>query len=138
MIALSIWLLITVIFRVHVILVLKPVNQESIALHLRRLARARAALNSAAANDWNYPMPVPEFPFAGWVELLPDGRVRVADQTFSLKESCKVVARDTRNLPRAGVICEGSGVRISSHGQVFLARFQATHWIVELIEPNSP
>ena len=111
------------------------VAKELDDLFLRRVARMRAALAPSSDHNWNTP-PIRSYPFETWVQLTDRG-ITVSGQTFQATEPFQVLAKDDRHICRAAVRCDGrGGVRITSHGQEFYARYQDRRWTVERI-PNS-
>jgi hypothetical protein len=70
--------------------------------------------------------------FARWIQLLPNGEVRLAGKAFHAKESFQAVARDDTNIERA--VVKGNGddrLYIVSHGVSYQAIWTGAEWRVQ-------
>ena len=99
------------------------------------MERVRLALASASTGrEWTPPVTKANYPFAAWVELMPDGFVKAAGQSFPSARPFDVVANDERHIPRAQVSGNGKGdVQITSHGQSFNCRFRENKWDIHQV-----
>ena len=71
-------------------------------------------------------------PFARWVQLLPNGDVRVADCLFQSKQAFQAVARDEKNTERAVVSGNGDGrLGIVCYGVSYQALWTGNEWLVQ-------
>lgn len=115
-----------------------PVVKRLQQLHKERVKLVREALDSESGMEWSVSPVSIKYPFDAWVQLTPAG-VLVAGQTFSPDANFTVVARDTRNLPRAAVSGNGQGmVTIQSHGQTYQAKMVSGNWEIQLTGVHEP
>lgn len=113
-------------------------TQELMELNSQRAQRAEEALAVGAPLNLGEASGEPIYPFSGWLNLSPDGKeVIIAGQHFSLHETFEATATDENNIPRARALCKGNGeILISSHGQLFVARFLNQAWEVKPISSS--
>lgn len=117
------------VFGVQQLVIIPRLRRELIELNARRAQRVLQALASSTESAWQQPAASPGYPFTGWIDLLPDGSVRVAGQILRPTNAFSITARDDNHIPRATATADGSGtVVIQSHGQAFVARYQAGAW----------
>jgi hypothetical protein len=133
----------TVVILIRRFIIIPKFRKDFLALHTRRVARARLALAGDADNgddaDSGPSLTVHAHAFSGWVDLGQDGAVTIAGQSFRPNEVFEVIARDANNLPRAKAVGNGKGeVLIASHGQTFRAIFTGAEWDVQLLESDQP
>ena len=103
-------------------------------LHSRRVQRVRQALASSTNSGWTDQSSTAAYPFSGWVDLMPNGMLKIAGEAFSPHQVFQVAARDESNIPRARVSCKGTGeIFIFSHGQAFRAEFRDQQWAILLV-----
>lgn len=107
----------------------EKVLKELTELYYRRAKRVEDALADSSPNL----QPLKEeYAFSGWVDLLPDARLKIGGQEFgALGEPFDVTTKDPRNLVRAAVTSNGQGVvLISSHGFLYSANWTGEAWKV--------
>ncbi len=123
-------------------IIIPKFRREFLALHTRRVARARVALAGEAVGGSDHgsttPLLAQAHPFSGWIDLGKDGTVTIAGQSFRPTEIFQAIARDTNNIPRAQAAGTGHDVLIASHGETFRAKFTGTEWDVQLVEDDQP
>jgi hypothetical protein len=128
----------TCVFIWQTFFVIPRAKQQLIELNSRRAERVRDALSIGASMNFPSNESAPYYPFSGWLDLAPDGRVTIAGQSFGLHELFDVTSTDSNNVPRVRAVravSTGTGeILISSHGQRFVARF-LDEWEVRSI-PN--
>jgi hypothetical protein len=126
----------TIVFVIQHFIIIPRAKRQLFQLNSRRAERARLALSGEAQSEWDSPAPTgqPVYAFSGWVELLPGGSVKIAGQAFGPNEPFEATATDESNIPRAAVVSKGLGeILITSHGQLFRARFINNCWEVQQI-----
>jgi hypothetical protein len=129
----------TVIILIRRFIIIPKFRKEFLALHARRVTRARLALAEEASHEDEGasapPLALNVHPFSSWIDLGSNGTVTIAGQAFEPNEVFEATARDGNNLPRAKAAGNGkSEVLIVSHGQNFSAKFTGTGWDVQLLE----
>jgi len=130
----------TVAILVRRFIIVPRFTKEFLALHARRVARARLALAGevAAGTDGGSTTPLlaHAYPFSGWIDLGKDGTVTIAGQSFRPTAVFQAIAQDASKTPRAKATGTGHHVLIASHGQTFRAKFTGTEWDVQLVEDD--
>lgn len=107
------------------------INAEQLALYERRAQRVRQAL-AGPSSEFSPLSDGIAYPFSGFVELLDDGRIKIAGQTFATDQPLEIIARDKTHIERATVTSTGNGaVFIISLGQKFRVSFKDGAWDVQ-------
>jgi hypothetical protein len=132
----------TVAILIRRFIIIPKFRKEFLALHTRRVARARLALAgevAAGSDDSSSTLLLAHaYPFSGWIDLGKDGTVTIAGQSFRPTEIFQAIARDGAGTPRAKAAGTGHDVLIESHGQTCRAKFTGTEWDVQLLEDDQP
>jgi hypothetical protein len=131
----------TVVILIRRFIIIPKVRSEFLALHRRRVARARQALAEETANEDAAPAPgvlAQAHSFSGWLTFGEDGTITIAGQTFRPGDTFAVTARDANNIPHVKIAGNGQELLITSHGLNYRAKFAGGVWDVQLIERDQP
>jgi hypothetical protein len=124
----------TSVFLWQTLFIIPRAKRELIELNRRRADRVRDALSIGASINFVPNESAPRYPFSGWLNLAPDGKISISGQSFQLHEIFDAIATDENYVTRARVVSKGRGeILISSHGQFFAARFLENQWEVRSI-----
>jgi hypothetical protein len=125
----------TSVFLWQTLFIIPRARRELIELNRRRADRVRDALSIGASINFPPNENTPRYPFSGWLNLAPGGKILISGQSFQFHETFEAIATDENFVTRARVLGKEGEILISSHGQFFAARFleKENQWEVRTI-----